>query len=393
MRFIIILSAILFSALLPANAQMLISGKTLDASSEEPVPFVNIGIEGTATGTTSDSQGRFRLEIPNRLSRSNIRFSSLGYDDKSISAAELLKSEDNVIRLNPQDYDIEEVVVEDKSYFPYLILRRAADSIRMNYPQTAYNYRMFYESRLNYHNNEQRQRSALVQLYDAEGYGKRNFQNAYSARNYRFEYSKRNFEVRTPESGNTFLDELLKFDFVRRPGNILDKHHSSTFEVKRLPDTLMGQDSAWVLEYRCQSPDLRNTGFYYAQSYSGKIYISKDRYAVLKNTLSGQLSLLSLYGSDLYVAPSEKTQHLQAVHFSINTEYKPRNDRYVLSNITYRFRAEKAAAGAPESAEIAVRLLEFTDKNPQVIEQRDYFENLIYDAAFWSTFNSEAVPK
>jgi len=55
-----------------------VQGKILDEQTNEPLPFVNIGIKGLSTGTFSDSHGLYQLEI----SRGDtvLIFSCVGYD-------------------------------------------------------------------------------------------------------------------------------------------------------------------------------------------------------------------------------------------------------------------------------------------------------------------------
>ena len=55
-----------------------VHGKVTDEQTNEPLPFVNIGIKGLPTGTFSDSHGLYQLEI----SRGDtvLIFSCVGYD-------------------------------------------------------------------------------------------------------------------------------------------------------------------------------------------------------------------------------------------------------------------------------------------------------------------------
>jgi len=55
-----------------------VQGKILDEETNEPLPFVNIGIKGLPTGTFSDSKGLYELEITS--SDVVLMFSCVGYD-------------------------------------------------------------------------------------------------------------------------------------------------------------------------------------------------------------------------------------------------------------------------------------------------------------------------
>src|SRR5687767_6872356 len=53
------------SSSLPVNAQSVtISGTVKDAETREPLPYANIVVEGTTTGTTTNESGYFELSLP-----------------------------------------------------------------------------------------------------------------------------------------------------------------------------------------------------------------------------------------------------------------------------------------------------------------------------------------
>ena len=70
-----------FLSLLPlaALAQLsVIKGKIIDEKTSDPLPYVNIGVQGQATGTFSDSNGNYRLELPK--GDYDLFISSVGYE-------------------------------------------------------------------------------------------------------------------------------------------------------------------------------------------------------------------------------------------------------------------------------------------------------------------------
>lgn len=61
----------------PAMAQEVIRGQVLDGETGDPVFAAGVLVEGSATGTSTDFDGRFRLEVPSLPVRLNISF--IGY--------------------------------------------------------------------------------------------------------------------------------------------------------------------------------------------------------------------------------------------------------------------------------------------------------------------------
>lgn len=63
-------------------AQQQVSGKVIDGATQEPLPGVNIQIEGTSTGTMTDFEGNYSLEVPENA---DLVFSYLGYITKQVN--------------------------------------------------------------------------------------------------------------------------------------------------------------------------------------------------------------------------------------------------------------------------------------------------------------------
>lgn len=75
----------LFFIVLPLflNAQITIKGKVIDAADQTELIGVNVIIEGTSTGTTTDFDGNYSLEVPD--ANSALVFSYTGYADQTVA--------------------------------------------------------------------------------------------------------------------------------------------------------------------------------------------------------------------------------------------------------------------------------------------------------------------
>lgn len=102
--------------------QTLYKGQVIDASSNQPLPYVNIGIVDKGVGTVSDEEGFFRLAINRTVFHDDelIQFSSLGYQTLRITMANAVYTLDksSQIELQPADIILNEVVVSDTSLVP-----------------------------------------------------------------------------------------------------------------------------------------------------------------------------------------------------------------------------------------------------------------------------------
>lgn len=72
--------------------QQKVNGIVIDKESGEPVPYLNIGIENTSTGTISEQDGYFELLIPDSLARKPVTFYGLGYEISRIKIPTVLSS-------------------------------------------------------------------------------------------------------------------------------------------------------------------------------------------------------------------------------------------------------------------------------------------------------------
>jgi len=79
---LILISFILFSAVI--SAQTTVSGTVLDSETGQPMPGVNITVQGSTSGTSTDFNGKFKLEVNQALPFS-IEASSVGFDKSRMS--------------------------------------------------------------------------------------------------------------------------------------------------------------------------------------------------------------------------------------------------------------------------------------------------------------------
>ncbi|HEY0656782.1 MAG TPA: DUF5686 family protein [Chryseosolibacter sp.] len=105
---------------LSVSAQSVVKGKVTDSNSGDPVPFVNITLVGSMTGTTTDFDGNFSLRVP--ASVDTIVASYIGYKTKK----KKLDKGSNVIvnfQLEEEVTTLKEIVVDAGENPAYAILR------------------------------------------------------------------------------------------------------------------------------------------------------------------------------------------------------------------------------------------------------------------------------
>ena len=113
-------SILIFLLSTPLQAQLAFLGQVVDASTGEPIPFVNIGVVDRGVGTVSNEDGFFLLQFRRESVQPGdiLRISSLGYVPSEIPLSRLKQStKEFVFRLQPTAIDLDEVVVSTKELF------------------------------------------------------------------------------------------------------------------------------------------------------------------------------------------------------------------------------------------------------------------------------------
>lgn len=88
-----------------AFAQVTVSGKVTDAETGDPLPGVSVYVQGTSTGTQTDLEGNYEVQVPNQ--QAVVEFSFLGYTKQTAQASTAPVN----IQLSPDTQILSEVVV------------------------------------------------------------------------------------------------------------------------------------------------------------------------------------------------------------------------------------------------------------------------------------------
>ncbi|GAA0714232.1 hypothetical protein GCM10009430_07090 [Aquimarina litoralis] len=111
---------LLISASISAQYQITIDAFVKDSSTQQPIPFVNVGFIGKGIGTVSDQDGRIFLQYDegNLKPSDIIQFSSLGFETVQLSINQMFEmlTKSNTIFMKPTVYELEaaEVVAEKR---------------------------------------------------------------------------------------------------------------------------------------------------------------------------------------------------------------------------------------------------------------------------------------
>jgi hypothetical protein len=93
-----------------SQAQTILTCTITDCKTNEPIPYVHVGIAGKNTGTITNEAGLFTLRVPDSLILENLTISSVGYETQRI----VISKEKTALQLCPQTIQLAEVVIRPK---------------------------------------------------------------------------------------------------------------------------------------------------------------------------------------------------------------------------------------------------------------------------------------
>ncbi len=136
-RFYFLFSILFFLFNLPLFAQnSIIEGILKDKETKEILPFCNVYLKTTQLGTVSNSEGQFRLLIPQKHKNDTLFISYISYKTKKIAVSELLTNSNSqkkkvVIFLETDQTNLNEIVIQD--YTADFVIQQAIENISKNH--------------------------------------------------------------------------------------------------------------------------------------------------------------------------------------------------------------------------------------------------------------------
>lgn len=343
-----------------------IKGKVINEATNEPVSYTNIGLEGTLYGTASDDDGNFELKIPAELVSKNIFFSAVGFKNKMFPVNTLFDKEFNVIKLQPQSYDIGKIDVAAQSKVLTRILRMAAEDTPYNFIGGPFNLICTYENKVTVDGSVSESQNAIVTVFDKNGYIKPSKLEAYQSLKYSLKETKKAAADYRFSSGTNNLDELFALDWVRTASSVMNPGLLADFQLTLDSEPNVDGSPCWVISFKQNKPTLAGSGDFYATSFEGKIIIVKEDYSVKKIEGKIHSSKNNRQGRGLAIGTSN-THFQKDVSYDFTVNYSNLKPDYILLNKSYISEGEKVK----EQSKLVVSQVQTT--NLVELDSREYF--------------------
>ena len=138
LSYIFLISEVLFSSPVTFDSVFSeIQGRILSVESLETIPFASISIKNTAIGTCSNSRGEFLFHYPDSLKESDITIKSIGFKTKIVRLSSLANKNVDIF-LEPETYQIPEIIVGPNQLTATDIVRQVIRRMHLNYSRSPY---------------------------------------------------------------------------------------------------------------------------------------------------------------------------------------------------------------------------------------------------------------
>lgn len=121
-----------------------ISGKIIDAETQEPLAFSTISVLEKPIGVVANEEGSFEFTFSEELQRDSLVISMMGYASEKYLLQTLTNKKDLLIKLVSKVVMLDEVVVTDKPLTAEDILDLVRQNIKNNYPINPFEFEAFY---------------------------------------------------------------------------------------------------------------------------------------------------------------------------------------------------------------------------------------------------------
>jgi hypothetical protein len=143
-------------------------GKVIDSKTSEPIPFATVRLKNSQVGVISNAEGDFRILNNSAFQSDSLMVSSIGFQKLSVAFSKLKKTEMNNLELVAYTYNLKEVSVTAKKrrLDSKLIIARAFNNIKKNYPIAPFSYVSYYRDYLKDSVNYLNLNEAIIQTLD-----------------------------------------------------------------------------------------------------------------------------------------------------------------------------------------------------------------------------------
>ena len=367
---------------------LILKGQIKDKETDAEIPFATLILKEQEIYRVADENGFFELPVtPQILENASVSISSMGFEKVTIA----LKKLKSTTYLNPQFQELAEVVVTG-FLSPKAVLKKAVLGKKDNHPTTPFNFYRYGQVFLSTNDTTQLDLELITKDYD-HGY-----LSPYVI-NQRVEQIKWNKNEIPKVYKNS-----AQFFFYRqnaiRYANILHKRKYKKFKLAFVQSNEPEDEGLYIISFQTKRNKWNYTNRGYPTSYSGRVYIKKGSFAIVKVVENWEAKLNKEEIESLYNKGYREFKN--SISFTIKEEntcvYEDINNtgKYYATHYFYRtYKEARSNAGDTKYSifQLNSQLFDFERDDVEEIEYyryNDKKENSLfrveYDRDFWNNF-------
>ncbi len=365
-----------------------LSGKIIDAHTNLSVPYANLIMKAKEIYRVSDEDGGFNIPVLNKemLNTTSIEISSMGYKTQVIP----LKNLPSTIYLSPSMDELATVVIISNRT-ARSVLKQAVKQLDINHPITPYNYYRYSNYLVNKDDEDLIDVDIITKEYE-QGYRQL---NRLTQRVEQIKWNKR--------SKKSNLKSVRRiYQYRQNPirySNILHRRKYKKFNLNFNKSSKPEDEGLYIISFSTDRNKWNYTNRGYPTTYSGKVYIDKVDFAIVKvvenwETTLNQEEIKKIYRFKTY---KNKSQLILKEEYSANFA-KGSDQKYYATNYFQRqFIETKDFENLSDHMVIELKssIFDLEKENLEVISYDHYEENEVlldrveFNESFWNTFKNE----
>lgn len=370
---------------------IILKGQLLNKENNEPVPFATLILKKEEIYRVADENGFFQLPIKKTMIESaTLEISSMGFETNEIS----LKSLNEQTYLNPKFEELEEVVITGYSS-PLTVLKEAISKKEINHPVEPFNFYRYGKVIVN--NNDLSELDLeLITKDEDEGY-----QSPYVITQ-RVEQIKWN--VNNNLKKYKYSSQFFSYrQNAIRYANILHKRKYKKFRLNFVKSNIANDENNYIIAFETERNKWNYTNKGYPTKYSGRVYINKENFAIVKVVENWETTLKE---EEIEKHFKESENYKDIIETTIKEEnictYSQINDNEKYYAIQYFNRRYNESLNKNNRKNYSVferdsYLFDFELKNVEDIEyefrekEQTVLNRVEYDKTFWDSFYKREI--
>jgi len=256
--------------LITKGSAIILKGKIVDFDTNTPIPYANLILKNEEIYRVADENGNFELTVTyNILENASVNISSMGYKTRIIQLKDLTSK----IKLTTKYEELNEVTIIGH-LSPKLVLEKSIKSIKNNHPTKLFNFNRYGNVIINKNDETLLNLELITKDYD-QGYLS---PFIITQRVEQIKWNKNINKDRYKYSSQFFAYRQNAI----RYSNILHKRKYKKFNINFIKSNNPEDENFYIIEFKTDRNKWNYTNRGYPTKYSGKVFINKENFAIIK---------------------------------------------------------------------------------------------------------------